>query len=348
MSFNELNPATSSLLISGDMRANFLATRRHMFSANLVGDPLFECWPNSDTTAPAYYLFGGAGASIARSNIVAQIGVGPGPQVQGAQLTAVGATALLDQRILRSVDYDDFFDGQIVTAGCFVHSVTGGAARITVIDSGGPNTNSAFHTGSGVVEFLDLEHLIDPGATELNLRCSVQPGAVATFSGLVFLFSDIKPDRFVMPPMARSSLVLGRGGDAFLGGLPIEFMPQRPFIVEHVQLRTATQGPTGSSLICDVNQWTGGGFTSMFTAGGRPRIVAGEFQGGAAPDGVYNRKCFTGQFGAAPVVAGELLQGEIDAVGSTLPGTDLSMMIRYKTWLRPQEIFAQFDSQGQA
>ena len=76
MSFNESNPATSSLLISGDMRANFLATRRHMYSANLLGDPLFECWPDTDAGPLPYWTLSGAGAVLSRETGVADVAVG--------------------------------------------------------------------------------------------------------------------------------------------------------------------------------------------------------------------------------------------------------------------------------
>ena len=336
MSFNANNPPTSSLLVSGDMRANFLATQRSLFDANLVGDPLFECWPNSDTVKPAYYTL--AGGTIVRDTTGSRLGVGK----MGARITGVGSQATLDQRILRTVDYDGYFDNRVVTAGVFAHSAAVGAF-VQVFD--GVNLiSSAGHTGGGAVEFLNLEQTIDPGATELLVRCAANDGVTATFSGLVYMVSDIKPDRFVMGPMARSTIIHTRGGDAFTGQVA-RFQPQRPFIVEDVAL-DVSDDPTGLDLIVDVNQ-LGGGTLTMFTVGGRPRIVAGAFQGHAAPDGTYNNKCFTGTFGP-PVAKGGALNSEIDQVGSGDPGENLAIHIRFKTWLRPQEIFAQYDSQGQA
>ena len=336
MSFNANNPPTSSLLVSGDMRANFLATQRSLFDANLVGDPLFECWPETDSIKPAYYTF--AGGTIVRDTTGSRLGVGK----MGARITGVGSAATLDQRILRTVDYDSYFDNRVVTAGVFAHSAAVGAF-VQVFD--GVNLiSSAGHTGGGAVEFLNLEQTIDPGATELRIRCATNDGVTATFSGLVYMVSDIKPDRFVMGPMARGTILHTRGGEAFTGQVA-EFEPQRPFIVEHVQLRAGVS-PTGSDLIVDVNSaGGGGGQNSMFTVGGRPRIVAGVNDGGSAPDGSYNKKCFTGTFGSPGI--GGLLISEIDQVGLTTPGENLAIHTRFKTWLRPQEIFAQFDSQGQ-
>ena len=341
MSFNELNPPTSSLLISGDMRANFLATRRHMYSANLLIDPLFECWPDTDAGPLAAWTLSGAAAVLSRETGLADIAVGD----MSARVTFGVAPAILSQNILDAASYDPYFDSRTVTAGCFVKTATGAIARIR-IDDGSTSTDSAFHTGSGAFEYLDLEHLVDPGATKITLELRVEGGGNAVFSGPTFLFSDIKPDRFVMPPMARSTLLLSRGGEAFLGTLPVEFPPQRPFIVEHVQLR-ATAAPLVTDLIADVNQYDGATFTSMFTLGGRPRILVGAFNGGAAPDGVYNRRCFGSYFGAGAQIAGDILQAEIDQTGTSPDfGENLAVAIRYKTWLRPEEIFAGFSMVG--
>lgn len=338
MSFNANNPATSSLLVSGDMRANFLATQRSLFDANLVGDPLFECWPETDTVSPAYYVF--SGGTILRDTTASRLGVGK----MGAQLTGVGSAAVLDQRILRTVDYDDYFDGKVITAGVFAHSVSVGAF-VQAFD--GVNLiSSAGHTGGGAVEFLNLEQTVDPGATELRVRCAVNDGVTATFSGLVYMVSDIKPDRFVMGPTARGTIAHTRGGEVFTGQVA-RFQPQRPFIVEHVQLAIKLS-PVTTDLIVDINQaGGGGGINSMFTAGGRPRLVPGAFNAGAAPDGTYNKKCFTGAFGST-LPFGGILISEVDQADATTPGEDLFIHTRFKTWLRPQEIFAQFDSQGQA
>lgn len=340
MSFNETNPPTSSLLISGDMRANFLATRRHMFSANLLIDPLFECWPDTDAGPLAAWTASGAGIILTRETGVADRAVGQ----MSVRVTFGAAAAALSQDILNAASYDPYFDSRTVTAGCFLKTATGAIGRIR-IDDGTTSTDSAFHTGSGSFEYLDVEHLIDPGATKITLELRVEGAGNVIFSGPTFLFSDIKPDRFVMPPTVRDTLLLARGGEAFLGSLPVELMPQRPFIVEHVQLR-APVAPTGSDFIADVNQYDGATFTSMFTLGGRPTILDGDNNGGAAPDGTYNRRCFNAYFGNAAEIAGDILQAEIDQIGATTPGENLTVHVRYKGWMRPQEIFAAFNMLG--
>ena len=343
MPFNENNPATSSLLISGDIRANFLATRRHMYSANLLADPLQECWPDTDSGTGASLLaawtLAGSGAALSRETLIVDRVVGD----MSTRVTFGVAPAILRQDILDVASYDQYFDTRVVTAGCFLKTSTGSIGRIAIND-GVTTTLSAFHTGGGGFEYLDVEHLISSGATRITFELRVEGGGNVVFNGATFLFSDIKPDRFIMSPMARSTLQHTRKGGIFVGEVD-RFLPQRPFIVEHVQL-SVSGVPVGSAALVDINQFDGSAFTSMFTPTGRPRVLDGEARGGAAPDGVYNRKCFTGIFGNAASLAGQQIRSEIDSVGSTTPGDDLNIYIRYKTWLRPQEIFAGFSMIG--
>lgn len=333
MSFNEANPATSSLLVSGDMRANFLATRRHMASVNLLQDPLFECWPSTDALVPSTWRLSGGGAAIARQTLAANVAVGD----MSALVTFGAAPAVLAQSILDTLGYNPFFDGRVVTAGCFVKTSTAGIARVRIADGAG-TTDSSFHTGSGVFEFLSVERVVDLAATNLELQLRVEAAGNAIFSGAVFLFSDIKPDRFVMPVSARGTIVHARRGDIFVGRVD-DYFPQRAFIVEHVQLSMFT-APTGAAAICDVRQWDGAAFTSMFTV--LPTVAIAGFTGGTAPDSTYNRRCFNGYFGSGAIAAGQRLRTQITQVGSTIVGNDLNAYIRYKTWLRAQEIFADF------
>lgn len=343
MSFDEAKPPFNSLLVSADHRNNFDATRKSSY-VNMVLDPLFEIWPDSDTVMPVAWVLSGAGATVSRDTLVGRIGAG----VMGPRITFGAAIAIGAQQILDASSYDDFFDARNVTAGCHVHADTIGIAKIR-IDDGVDQTDSDANLFANPAdpEFLSLEHEVNAAATKLEIQVRVESAGSATYSGATFLFSDIKPARFHLPSMVRGTIVHARKAEIFTG--PVDrYSPQRPFIVEHVQLDFNVAVPTGADAIVDVNQFDSGAvFTSMFTAGGRPRVLDGAGRGGAAPDGVYNRKCFSSHFGAALPSAGGLLQTEIDQVGSTLTGNDLNIYIRYKAWARPQEIMAAFDAVGQ-
>lgn len=332
MSFNELNPPTSSLLISGDMRANFLATRRHMFSANLLQDPTFECWEVDDTTVPGTWQLG-AGTVIRETAAIDRV-VGP----MSLRLTSAGPAATVFQYILDPASYDSYFDGRVFTGGCFVKSSTAGVARVRIFD-GFSSTDSAFHTGGGTFEFLDVERLIDPAATSIAIELRVEAAGNAIFDGATCLFSDIKPDRFVHPVTIRRTLIHSRKGEIFVGTVD-DFVPQRAFIVDQVQLYMPVV-PVGADALADVLQYDGATFTSMFTGGGRPTILdGGSGHGGATPDGTYNRRCFVPKFDAIAPAAGQIIRSEIDQTGVATVGDDMYIHIRYRAFARPQELLA--------
>ncbi len=333
MSFDETKPPAGGLLVSADHRNNFLATRQAGF-INFVIDPLFECWPVDDTTMPATWVLSGAGAAVSRDTLASRLGVGN----MGPRITFGVASAIGSQEILRTAEYDQFFDARVVTAGVFMHADAIGIAKVRIED--GVDLSEAANTAANPAapEFIAVEHEVNAAATKLELQVRVDAAGACTFSGAVFLFSDIKPSRFIPSPVLRRTLVHARRGEVFTGEVD-RFTPQRPFIVEHVQL-DMTAAPGGAAVIADVNQFDGAGaFTSMFTGPGRPRVAAGALQGGASPDGTYNRRCFIGSFGAGVPAQGGRIQTEIDSVGAGPIGDDLNIYVRYKAWMTPRETF---------
>lgn len=332
MSFDSSKPPFQGLLISADHRANFFATERASF-INAAFDPLFENWPETDSDPLGTWALAGTGATIARDTTAGRFAVG----AMGARVTFGSTIATLSQNILDAASYDDFFDAKIVTAGVSVHASAIGIADLQ-IDDGASQLESATNVAANALEFLTLEKEINAAATQIALRNRVIASGDCTFSGAVFLFSNIKPPYFLMPMILRRTLTHEFPSLAAVGEVN-QHLPGRPFIVEEVQLNARTAAPTGQPLIADVNQFDGATLTSMFST--RPQILAGASPptGGAVPDGVYNRKCFAPYFGNAAFTAGQQLQSSIDQIGSTLPGEDLAIHIRYKTWLRPQELF---------
>ena len=74
--------------------------------------------------------------------------------------------------------------------------------------------------------------------------------------------------------------------------------------------------PTGSDAIFDVNK---NGTTVFTTQANRPRILAGAY----ACDEVTNMDITS-------LAVGDYLTVDIDQIGSTVPGADLSLLIRYQ------------------
>ena len=112
------------------------------------------------------------------------------------------------------------------------------------------------------------------------------------------------------------------------------YFPRRPGLVMDAQLWLNTV-PTGSAFIVDVNTWDGSALTSMFTAGGRPQIAISANGGAAQPDGTYARRCLAAHYGATRVTGSELTV-DIDQIGSTVAGSELSvslMILHYRRML---------------
>ena len=84
-----------------------------------------------------------------------------------------------------------------------------------------------------------------------------------------------------------------------------------------VELEAGT-APTGAALIVDVNV----DGTSIFTAAGRPQIAAGATTGSAAPEDTV-----AGAEGAR-VAPGDAVTFDVDAVGSTVAGSDLTIVAK--------------------
>ena len=74
----------------------------------------------------------------------------------------------------------------------------------------------------------------------------------------------------------------------------------------------------------------------------RPQVADGAASksGGVAPDGTYNLRCFDTTYGSVTPAVGGLMRAAVDQVGSTIIGSDATIVVRGKGWARPQELFA--------
>lgn len=340
MSFDETKPPFGGLLVSADHRANFLATRRASF-INLLRDPLFECWPVNDTTTPPDWSLSGAGATIARDTTLSRLGVGD----MGARVTRGAANALLEQELLIAADYDPFFDTRVATAGVFVHASAAGIARAR-IDDGVSSNVSAVNAAANTLEFLPLEHQINAAATSLRIGCDVIAPGSCTFSGAVFLFSDIKPDRFYSPITVPVNIPFERRGPLFVGQISV-WPPSRSFVIREGIAQLFVNVPAGQAAIFDLEQWDGvSAWASMFTGGNRPTIPPSSGSADiSAPDASYNLRCFAPNrtSGGGTPGKGQIIRGAIDQVGITPnEGDSVVLVARGKGWASPMEIFRGF------
>lgn len=113
----------------------------------------------------------------------------------------------------------------------------------------------------------------------------------------------------------ESMITYGKAGNVTLTTGKVRY--RFPFAATIVGVSAAVNtAPTGSAIILDINK---NGTTIFTTQANRPQIAAGAFATAAE---VTNMN-------VTSIAAGDYLTVDVDQIGSTLPGADLSVFIRY-------------------
>lgn len=100
--------------------------------------------------------------------------------------------------------------------------------------------------------------------------------------------------------------------------LPLEWSVPGPMTIDHVYLR-CKDTPSGGSIIVDVNK---NGSTIFATQSNRPKIVPGDKAGASGtPD-------------TTSVTTNDYLTADVDGIGSTFAGTNLTIHVRCKQYLQ--------------
>lgn len=332
-SFDATKPASSTFLVSSEIRQNFDALT-YALAPNQVADPTFLIWAAGDSAAPSHWTLTGAGATITRTGT----GLGDTTRKAGKFAAKVvaggGAAAKLTQDLLTTTTYDDIFDAETFSFGCWAKTSSSNAGRM-YIDDGFSTTATSYHTGDGTFQWLTATRTIDVSATKIQVVLEAAAGTTVYWSGPTVIFGPIKPSAFRPAPSVYGVLYFPTVGNAATGTKKSVWVPSRPGIVKDVQLRCET-APTTQAIIVDVNTWDGSAFTSMFST--RPQIAASGNQGGAQPDTTYARRCLSGLWGSS-LSAGGALSWDVDQVGSGTVGADLAVHVRVLQFARPLESF---------
>jgi hypothetical protein len=329
LSWDDTKPATSSLLVSAEVRNNFAAVPFQQ-QINRLADPLFLIWAAGDAAVPTHYN-DNASSAIARETGASNIKVGP----QSLKLTAPAGSSDINQEVYPSTDFPGYLQGEYFSAGCWVKTSSADDVSIALYD-GDTETASAAHTGGGAFEWLTVSKKLDASSSDqLEFRMKAAASAVAYFSGPTVVLGDIPPGNYIPALGVVGSIIFSALGD--LDGHPTTnngFADvARPALVTHVQLRAQT-APTGAAITVDVNSYDGAAYTSMFST--KPTISAAANAGGAAPDGTYARRCLRELYGSS-LVAGNGISWDLDGVGSTESGEDLTVHVRTLQYIRAHE-----------
>jgi hypothetical protein len=331
-------------LVSANLRNNWAALQQSLGGVNLLADPTFLIWQAGDSAAPAHWALSGAGAAVARAGT----GLGDTSRKHGkytAKVTAGGgAFGYLTQQLLTSTSYDDGFDGLKISAGAWVRATAASSCRLQFED-GFTTTESSNHTGGGAYEWLTLTHTINAAASRFEFELEVVTSQTCYMSAPTVVLGGVPPS---YPQPARTAIgtyeferIPTAGGNLTTGADKERWLPTRPGLILDVQLWVKT-APTTQAIIVDLNTWDGAAFTSMFST--RPQIAATATRGGAQPDTTYARRCFTAFFGnAATPAVGQVVNVDVDQIGSGTVGADLTVRVLYLYFERPLEGFLAYN-----
>jgi hypothetical protein len=298
--------------------------------SNVVLNDTFIIWSAGDAAAADGWTLAGAGAAVARAGT----GLGDTTRKVGdfcSKLTYGAATLTYYIDILPTAAYSrlDHLDGEIVGFGAWVWASAASQTRLYIADGATTTYSDSYHTGGSAWEWLSGTHTISGSATYLRFGIAVESGAVnpAFLSGPTVLLGEIAPANWRPTPNIESVLAFDRAGTQGVDTNVNRYVFARMAIIKDVQMYAKT-APTGAALIIDLNNNANTAFTT------KPQIDATDNGGSQTPDGTYQYRCFSGETADAP---GQLLTMDIDQIGSTLPGSDVTVMIRFLEFIDPFE-----------
>lgn len=314
---------------------------RHYDNERAVGNPNWLAnsdmllWAAGITSAPDYWRLTGSGTpTIDRETTTKKLGLA------SAKVTSDASNATtLEQRIVQSGSAARILTFlRSVGLGYFSAGVrvkyTGGASSVRVgLYDGVGTTYSSYHSGSATGgpdadgwEWLTVTRALNASASELALRVV---GAAAT---VFYVDAGHARPGYLAPlwwaPEPGQIVTLGwtyqgtlATGTEILG---LRHRLYRPAYALEADLYVGT-APTGAAAICDVNK---DGTSLFFTL---PQIAISATSGSAEPD--------SATFATRCLARNSVVTLDVDQVGSTVAGADLSAILRCWMPLRPHERF---------
>jgi len=302
-------------------------------TTNCVLNDTFIIWAAGDSAAPTGWTLAGTGAACARAGT----GLADTKRKVGdfcAKLTFGSATLTLSQDVLPTAAFSrvDHLKSEPVGFGAWVWADAASQSRVYVTD-GVTTGYSSYHTGDGSWQWLSVEHTLSGSATKLQVGIAVGSGAAnpAYFSGPTLIFGDIAPANWRPTPNVVGTVFLPSAGAQSTGTAKGWYTFNRMAIVKHIEcnLRTAPTGATTFKV--DVNKGGNSMLNSVIA------FTASDKNAGKAPDGTYANYCFAGNTLASGTTITDELTFDVDAVGSTIAGSDLAVKIRCLVFVDPFE-----------
>lgn len=302
---------------------------------NAIINENFLIWAGGDAVAPTGWTLAGTGAACARSGT----GLGDTTTKIGdfcAKLTYGSTTLTLAQNFLPTAAFTRLIAlrGKVFGFGGWVKSAVASQARLYVTD-GVTTTYSSYHTGDGTWQWLSSTHTISNTGTLLTAGISVESSAgnPVYYSGAMAAQTNIAPTQYTPTIVAYGTIYFPSIGVQTTGTDKAYYVFNRPAIVRDI-ICTLSTAPTGATTFkVDVNK---AGTTML---GSVIAFTASDKVAGKAPDGTYAQRCFDGARLTSGTSLGNQISFDIDAVGSTIAGSDLTVNIRAMVYVHPFEAF---------
>ena len=297
---------------------------------NFYNDSRFEVWNSGDSSAPAGVTLSGTGAAVART------GAGLSDTTVASQwggwsmkITYGSATARATKTLLSSSEFRTPLQGKTIAFGAWIRTSAANQGSIVIDDGvdqtrGGSNGSGTYGTGDGTNEWCYGTHTINGSATKLDVYIENAVSGTVYATAIVVCLSEVAVEDWFPE---RTGILIAQDslrGTLTTGTLKNNFTWRCPF-TEAILLRTTMiviTAPTDAALIADVNR----GFSdSAYTT--KPQIADGALANtavGQRPDGTYQYRCFS---------EGDGLYYDIDQVGSTVAGADLTIAFYFKVFL---------------
>ena len=300
---------------------------------NTVVNETFLIWAAGDSAAPTGWTLAGTGAAVARAGT----GLGDTNKKVGdfcAKLTFGSTTLTLVNNVITTAAMTRLsqIPGTSIGFGAWVKSAVASQVRVYVTD-GVTTTYTSYHTGDGTWQWLSTTHDISASGTKLDIGVSVESSAAnpAYFSGVTLVFGELAPAGWRPAPTAYGTVFFPSIGGQTTGTDKARFLLNRPSIVRYIQATLST-APTGATTFkIDVNKQSNSMLASAVT------FTASDKAAGKEPDGTYQYRCFAGGNLGSGTTLTDILNYDIDAVGSTIAGSDLTLAIRVLVYLDPFE-----------
>lgn len=300
---------------------------------NVVLNETFIIWAAGDAAAPTGWTLAGTGAACARAGT----GLGDTKRKVGdfcAKLTFGSTTLTLGQDILPTAAFSrlDHLQGKNVVLGAWVWANAATQTRLYVTD-GVVTTFSAYHAGAGTWEFLTLSHPVSGSGTHLECGIRVESGAAnpAYFSGPTLMLAAVVPTDWRPTPCIESNVGWALNGSQGTGTDKGTYLFSRMAFVKYIQCSLQTAPTGGTTFKVDVNR----GASTML--GSVIAFTASDKAAAKAPDGTYSQRCFPGTNLASGTTLTDQLAFDIDAVGSTIAGSNLNVIVRFLEYADPFE-----------